>query len=123
MIRKRREGCTKRAQQLSDRRIIWSEQHKERRVSTKSAASSSTNVWSVESHKKSTPGKKLLFLLSMVCYFLKFVFGRSEVLRIERQLEEARGKLTAIRQAKYKLRGGDTSGEDTDGYVDGPASR
>lgn len=41
---------------------------------------------------------------------------RSEVLRIERQLEEARGKLTAIRQAKYKLRGGDTSGEDTDGY-------
>ena len=50
------------------------------------------------------------------------------MLRIERQLEEARGKLTAIRQAKYKLRGADTSGEDTDGYLsasqyDGAASR
>lgn len=57
-----------------------------------------------------------MFNLTFLC--------RSEVLRIERQLEEARGKLTAIRQAKYKLRGGDTSGEDTDGYInDGIASR
>lgn len=31
--------------------------------------------------------------------------ARSEVLRIERELEEARGRLTAIRQAKYKNRG------------------
>ncbi|KAF9823170.1 hypothetical protein SFRURICE_016063, partial [Spodoptera frugiperda] len=38
----------------------------------------------------------------------------SEVLRIEKELEEARGRLTAIRQAKYKLRAGETSGEDTD---------
>lgn len=30
--------------------------------------------------------------------------ARSEVLRIERELEEARGRLTAIRQAKYKNR-------------------
>lgn len=52
-----------------------------------------------------------------------FFLFRSEVLRIERQLEEARGKLTAIRQAKYKLKSGDTSGEDTDGYIDGVASR
>lgn len=39
---------------------------------------------------------------------------RSEVLRIEKELEEARGRLTAIRQAKYKLRTGETSGEETD---------
>lgn len=36
------------------------------------------------------------------------------MLRIEKELEEARGRLTAIRQAKYKLRAGDTSGEETD---------
>lgn len=36
------------------------------------------------------------------------------MLRIEKELEEARGRLTAIRQAKYKLRAGDTSGDDTD---------
>lgn len=44
---------------------------------------------------------------------------RSEVCRIERELEEARSKLSAIRQAKYKLKGYDTttSGDDTDGYI------
>jgi hypothetical protein len=31
--------------------------------------------------------------------------ARSEVLRIEKELEEARGRLTAIRQAKYRNRG------------------
>jgi talin len=47
--------------------------------------------------------------------------ARSEVLRIERQLEEARGRLTAIRQAKYKMKGGDTSASDTEpeGYGSG----
>ncbi|KAI4466980.1 huntingtin interacting protein 1 [Holotrichia oblita] len=53
--------------------------------------------------------------------------ARSEVLRIEKELEEARGKLMAINQAKYKYRTGDTSGEETDGYisstVDGNTSR
>ena len=39
---------------------------------------------------------------------------RSEVLRIERELEEARGRLTAIRQAKYRIKG--TEGSDSDGY-------
>ncbi|KAJ8935035.1 hypothetical protein NQ314_013060 [Rhamnusium bicolor] len=43
--------------------------------------------------------------------------ARSEVCRIERELEEARNKLSAIRQAKYKLKGYDTSGDDTDGYI------
>lgn len=51
-----------------------------------------------------------------------FLFFRSEVLRIERELEEARGRLTAIRQAKYKNRG-DYSESDTDadqsGYESG----
>lgn len=42
---------------------------------------------------------------------------RSDVLRIERQLEEARGRLNAIRQAKYKLKGGDTSGDETDNEI------
>ncbi|XP_044738316.1 talin-1 isoform X2 [Chrysoperla carnea] len=41
--------------------------------------------------------------------------ARSEVLRIERQLEEARCKLTAIRQAKYKMRGGGLSGDESTG--------
>lgn len=53
--------------------------------------------------------------------------ARSEVFRIERELEEARNKLTAIRKAKYKLQGYDTSGDDTDGYIssaqDGETSR
>lgn len=56
-----------------------------------------------------------------------FLIFRSEVFRIERELEEARSRLTAIRQAKYKLRGYDTSGDDTDGYIssaqDGETSR
>jgi hypothetical protein len=41
-------------------------------------------------------------------------------------LEDARNRLAAIRQAKYKQRG-DTSGDDTDGYIssaqDGDTSR
>jgi talin len=52
--------------------------------------------------------------------------ARSDVIRIERQLEDARNRLAAIRQAKYKQRG-DTSGDDTDGYIssaqDGDTSR
>ncbi|CAG9763893.1 unnamed protein product [Ceutorhynchus assimilis] len=43
--------------------------------------------------------------------------AQSEVCRIERELEEARNKLVAIRQAKYKLKGYETSGDETDGYV------
>lgn len=39
--------------------------------------------------------------------------ARSEVLRIEKELEEARGRLTAIRQAKYRNRS-DTSDVETD---------
>ena len=44
----------------------------------------------------------------------------SDVLRMERQLQEARDRLTAIRHAKYK-KGGDTSASDTepDGYGSG----
>lgn len=47
--------------------------------------------------------------------------ARSDVLHYERQLEEARGRLAAIRQAKYKKKGGDTSASDTepDGYGSG----
>lgn len=46
------------------------------------------------------------------------------MLRIEKELEEARGRLNAIRQAKYKLRTGETSGEetDTDVYIGGYTS-
>ncbi|XP_076258491.1 talin_middle and talin-RS domain-containing protein rhea isoform X2 [Rhynchophorus ferrugineus] len=42
--------------------------------------------------------------------------AQSEVVRIERELLDARNKLAAIRQARYKLKGYETSGEDTDGY-------
>ena len=45
--------------------------------------------------------------------------ARSEVLRIERELEEARNRLTAIRQAKYKLRGDGSVYEDDSDVPDG----
>lgn len=61
--------------------------------------------------------RSLVLNKRMVGGIAQEINARSEVLRIERQLEEARGKLTAIRQAKYKLRGVDTSGDDTDGYI------
>ncbi|GLV39682.1 rhea [Carabus blaptoides fortunei] len=64
--------------------------------------------------------RSLVLNRRMVGGIAQEIDARSEVLRIERQLEEARGKLTAIRQAKYKLRGGDLSGDDTDGYSSPP---
>lgn len=42
--------------------------------------------------------------------------ARSDVLRIERELEEARSRLTAIRRAKYRGEGGDS---DVEGYMSG----
>ncbi|XP_050359192.1 talin-1 isoform X1 [Nymphalis io] len=73
--------------------------------------------------------RSLVLNRRMVGGIAQEIDARSEVLRIERELEEARGRLTAIRQAKYKLR--DTSGDDTDtdhpGYSSdaspGPAHR
>ncbi|XP_064075633.1 talin-1 isoform X9 [Vanessa tameamea] len=56
--------------------------------------------------------RSLVLNRRMVGGIAQEIDARSEVLRIERELEEARGRLTAIRQAKYKLR--DTSGDDTD---------
>ncbi|XP_045457678.1 talin-1 [Melitaea cinxia] len=56
--------------------------------------------------------RSLVLNRRMVGGIAQEIDARSEVLRIEKELEEARGRLTAIRQAKYKLR--DTSGEDTD---------
>nr|XP_022902800.1 talin-2 isoform X2 [Onthophagus taurus] len=51
--------------------------------------------------------------------------AKVEILRRERELEEARAKLKAIHQFKY--RAGETSGEETDGYLssgyDGATSR
>ncbi|XP_017774741.1 PREDICTED: talin-2 isoform X2 [Nicrophorus vespilloides] len=71
--------------------------------------------------------RSLVLNKRMVGGIAQEINARTEVLRIERQLEEARGKLTAIRQAKYKMKGGDASGEDTDGYIssnyDGVTSR
>ncbi|XP_046974627.1 talin-1 isoform X4 [Vanessa cardui] len=48
--------------------------------------------------------RSLVLNRRMVGGIAQEIDARSEVLRIERQLEEARGRLTAIRQAKYKLR-------------------
>ncbi|CAK1592968.1 unnamed protein product [Parnassius mnemosyne] len=58
--------------------------------------------------------RSLVLNRRMVGGIAQEIDARSEVLRIEKELEEARGRLTAIRQAKYKLRAGDTSGDDTD---------
>ncbi|KAJ8958588.1 hypothetical protein NQ318_016309 [Aromia moschata] len=59
----------------------------------------------------------LILNRKMVGGIAQEINARSEVCRIERELEEARSKLSAIRQAKYKLKGYDTSGDDTDGYI------
>nr|CAD7594785.1 unnamed protein product [Timema genevievae] len=65
--------------------------------------------------------RSLVLNRRMVGGIAQEINARSEVLRIERQLEEARGRLTAIRQAKYKIKGGETSPSDgeTDGYGSG----
>lgn len=65
--------------------------------------------------------RSLVLNKRMVGGIAQEINARSEVLRIERQLEEARGRLTAIRQAKYKMKGGDASASDgeTDGYGSG----
>lgn len=46
--------------------------------------------------------RSLVLNRRMVGGIAQEINARSEVLRIERELEEARGRLTAIRQAKYK---------------------
>ncbi|XP_037872864.1 talin-1 isoform X9 [Bombyx mori] len=48
--------------------------------------------------------RSLVLNRRMVGGIAQEIDARSEVLRIEKELEEARGRLTAIRQAKYKLR-------------------
>ena len=61
--------------------------------------------------------RSLVLNKRMVGGIAQEINARSEVLRIEKQLEEARGRLTAIRQAKYKLRGADSDSEaDSSGY-------
>lgn len=65
--------------------------------------------------------RSLILNRRMVGGIAQEINARSEVLRIERELEEARGRLTAIRQAKYKNRpdladgDGDVTG-DQSGY-------
>ncbi|EZA56621.1 talin-1 isoform X2 [Ooceraea biroi] len=65
--------------------------------------------------------RSLILNRRMVGGIAQEINARSEVLRIERELEEARGRLTAIRQAKYKNRpdladgDGDVTGEQS-GY-------
>ncbi|XP_060536716.1 talin-1 isoform X2 [Cylas formicarius] len=61
--------------------------------------------------------KYLVLNRRMVGGIAQEINARSEVCRIERELEEARNKLNAIRQAKYKLKGYETSGDETDGYL------
>lgn len=52
---------------------------------------------------------------SMVDGMAQEINARSEVLKMEKQLEEARNKLVAIRQAKYRPKG-TTDESDSDGY-------
>lgn len=49
--------------------------------------------------------RSLILNKKMVGGIAQEIDARSEVLRIEKELEEARNRLTAIRQAKYKLKG------------------
>lgn len=55
--------------------------------------------------------RSLVLNRRMVGGIAQEIDARSEVLRIERELEEARGRLTAIRLAKYKNRSDLTDGE------------
>lgn len=89
---------------------------------------STDNLVRAAQRAKSVEEERCLVLNKrMVGGIAQEIDARSEVFRIEKELEEARNKLTAIRQAKYKLKTLDTSGEDTDGYVssaqEGDASR
>ncbi|XP_032666458.1 talin-1 isoform X4 [Odontomachus brunneus] len=59
--------------------------------------------------------RSLVLNRRMVGGIAQEINARSEVLRIERELEEARGRLTAIRQAKYKNR---PDLADADGDID-----
>ncbi|XP_063370870.1 talin-1 [Cydia amplana] len=61
--------------------------------------------------------RSLVLNRRMVGGIAQEIDARSEILRIEKELEEARGRLNAIRQAKYKMRGAETSGDDTDTEV------
>ncbi|KAK9301347.1 hypothetical protein QLX08_006276 [Tetragonisca angustula] len=61
--------------------------------------------------------RSLILNRRMVGGIAQEINARSEVLRIERELEEARGRLTAIRQAKYKRSDTDTDTDaDQTGY-------
>ncbi|CAG9134195.1 unnamed protein product [Plutella xylostella] len=68
--------------------------------------------------------RSLVLNRRMVGGIAQEIDARSEILRIEKELEEARGRLNAIRQAKYRLKTGDTSGDetDTDVYIGGYSS-
>ncbi|KAL3286614.1 hypothetical protein HHI36_001113 [Cryptolaemus montrouzieri] len=79
---------------------------------------STDNLVRAAQRAKSVEEERCLVLnKKMVGGIAQEIDARSEVFRIEKELEEARNKLTAIRQAKYKLRAFDTSGEDTDQYI------
>ncbi|XP_057660933.1 talin-1 isoform X1 [Diorhabda carinulata] len=79
---------------------------------------STDNLVRAAQQAKSVEEERYLVLnKKMVGGIAQEINARSEVLKKERELEEARNKLSAIRQAKYKLKGYDTSGDDTDGYI------
>lgn len=61
--------------------------------------------------------RSLVLNRKMVGGIAQEINARSEVLRIERELEEARGRLSAIRQAKYKKKGvNGLDSSDSDAY-------
>uniref|UniRef100_A0A6P7FNN2 Talin-2 isoform X4 n=1 Tax=Diabrotica virgifera virgifera TaxID=50390 RepID=A0A6P7FNN2_DIAVI len=83
---------------------------------------STDNLVRAAQRAKSVEEERYLILnKKMVGGIAQEINARSEVLKKERELEEARNKLSAIRQAKYKLKGYDTSGDDTDGYISSAA--
>lgn len=62
--------------------------------------------------------RDLVLNKKMVGGIAQEINARSEVLRIERELEEARNRLTAIRKAKYE-KGEQPSDTENEGYGSG----
>lgn len=62
--------------------------------------------------------RQLVLNRRMVGGIAQEINARSDVLRIERELEEARGKLAAIRKAKYQEKMGGTAGFTDESDVD-----
>ncbi|KAH1007343.1 hypothetical protein HUJ04_004589 [Dendroctonus ponderosae] len=74
-------------------------------------------VTAAQQAKQVEEEKYLVISRRMVGGIAQEIDAQTEVCRKQRELEEAQIKLAAIRKAKYKLKGYETSGDETDGYI------